>query len=405
MTVVRRKSTVFLQSLWIYAILFVIANPATCGHRDTKKCLTEEESCDCSEYPDTRDFYPDVLPSFSLSELGGILELGCALLCVPPCSPENTALLRQVARVFHEDAHVFIGTLSFTNGSSSTHQIVWKSSHNQPHTLAFYTQELRDRTCLLSPPKTNFKAEPYLGPVTPELIVQFLNEKCGAYRNIDGGLNSAGLFHSYIMRNLYHPPTNQTTSCPRIPIPDKETFFQRFLFQSRPVVIEGGISEWSAMQKWTKEYLKGLYGNKSVHIKLTKDGNFEGVESAELWSSYREDWIPEKVREQLSFPDLVVVRPATAELLFSDFLDYISSEEEESRPYSAYLEYSSIPAHFLALEEDMKEMPFLDGLLERKHLNIWLSDGNTLGKLHFDPYDNFLCQVSIVVIISHDLPQ
>ena len=25
---------------------------------------------------------------------------------------------------------------------------------------------------------------------------------------------------------------------------------------------------------------------------------------------------------------------------------------------------------------------------------MWLSDGHTLGKLHFDPFDNLLCQVS-----------
>lgn len=33
-------------------------------------------------------------------------------------------------------------------------------------------------------------------------------------------------------------------------------------------------------------------------------------------------------------------------------------------------------------------------VLKRRHLNIWLSNGNTLGKLHYDPFDNFLCQIS-----------
>ncbi|XP_068735056.1 tRNA wybutosine-synthesizing protein 5-like isoform X2 [Montipora capricornis] len=46
------------------------------------------------------------------------------------------------------------------------------------------------------------------------------------------------------------------------------------------------------------------------------------------------------------------------------------------------------------LEQDIKEMPFIFGELKRRHLNIWLSNGNTLGKLHFDPFDNFLCQIS-----------
>ena len=60
---------------------------------------------------------------------------------------------------------------------------------------------------------------------------------------------------------------------------------------------------------------------------------------------------------------------------------------------SAYLEYSSIPNYLPELEQNVEEFPFVQGLLKRRHLNIWLSDGNTLGKLHFDPFDNFLCQV------------
>ncbi|XP_022083577.1 jmjC domain-containing protein 7-like isoform X5 [Acanthaster planci] len=60
---------------------------------------------------------------------------------------------------------------------------------------------------------------------------------------------------------------------------------------------------------------------------------------------------------------------------------------------SAYLEYSSIPDYLPELEEDIPEFPFAQDLLTRRHLNIWLGDGNTLGKLHFDPFDNFLCQI------------
>ncbi|KAL8618973.1 hypothetical protein ACOMHN_018356 [Nucella lapillus] len=39
-------------------------------------------------------------------------------------------------------------------------------------------------------------------------------------------------------------------------------------------------------------------------------------------------------------------------------------------------------------------MEFFENVLKLAHLNIWLSDGNTLGKAHFDPFDNFLCQIS-----------
>ena len=174
-------------------------------------------------------------------------------------------------------------------------------------------------------------------------------------------------------------------------MPQRHAFFQEYLLRSRPVVIENAISNWPAIRKWTTNYFYKKYGSQEVHIKLTPNGNFEGVESGKLWGDYKENWIPERVKSQLLFPDLVVVRPATTEMRFSDFLDLILSA---NRTYSAYLEYSSIPYYMPELEEDIVEMPFVKGLLKRKHLNMWLSDGNTLGKLHFDPYDNFLCQVS-----------
>ena len=109
----------------------------------------------------------------------------------------------------------------------------------------------------------------------------------------------------------------------------------------------------------------------------------ECVENANLWDNHRKDWMPEKVASQLAHPDLVVVRPATTEMQFCKFLDYIVSE---SSSYSAYLEYSSIPGYLPQLGKDISELPFIAGLLKRRHLNIWLINGNTLGKLNFDPY-------------------
>ena len=326
--------------------------------------------------------------SIHVANLSKVLVSQCALLCVLPCSPSISSVLMHVNQVFLTDPSVFIGFLS----TSTPGDIIWKTTPpGKPAQLAFYSKEVLDRTCILSPPKSTFKAIPYVGQVVPELLVQYLNEKCETYRTITGGLNGAGLFHSFIMENLYYLE-DMNVVCPRIQMPDQQTFFQEFLFRSKPVIIKNGLKDWPAMQKWTADFLREVYGRKRVHVKLTPDGEFEGVESATLWEGYRDDWIPEVVRSQLQFPDLVVVRPATVEMSFSQFLDVIASN---NRTYSAYLEYSSIPFHLPLLEEDISEMPFLSGLLDRRHLNIWLSDGNTLGKLHFDPFDNFLCQVVV----------
>jgi jumonji domain-containing protein 7 len=90
----------------------------------------------------------------------------------------------------------------------------------------------------------------------------------------------------------------------------------------------------------------------------------------------------------------VVVRPATLNMKFSELVDLIENVSDRAvKNVSAYLEYSSIPDHLPDLEDDIEEMPFINDVLKREHLNIWFSDGNTLGKLHFDQFDNFLCQV------------
>ena len=366
------------------------------------------------------------LHQISLPSLGGVLEHSCALLAIPPCSDSLQKLLTELAVIFKDDTNVFIGLLvpqnleKFTtdSGASTTEidsqasnkfansslidEIAWKSTYLQqvdqmkaqmdPPKLAFYQREPKDRTCLMMPPKARFQAELYSDRLIEEMLVQFLNEKCGAFRTPKGTLTAAGLFHDHIMKHLYIPK-EMSEDCKRIKMPQTADFFQEYFFRSRSVVIENAVKDWPAMTKWTPGYLRTLYGEKEIHIKLTEDGNFEGVENAKDWTGYRDDWIPESVKKQLPFPDLVVVRPATTEMKFSDFLDFISTRNDSM--YSAYLEYSSIPYYMPQLEKDIHELPFLKSLLERRHLNMWLSDGNTLGKLHFDPYDNFLCQVSI----------
>ena len=174
----------------------------------------------------------------------------------------------------------------------------------------------------------------------------------------------------------------------------KKDFFQNYIKHSKPVIIKNAIHLWPAMKKWTNEFLRKKYGHKVVHIKLAPGGDYEGVEKADLWSDFKTFKIPDKVRKQLKFPDLVVVRPATLNVNFSKFLDMIEQfSTEKGENGTAYLEYSSIREYMPELEEDLLPFTFWEDKMLRKHLNIWLSDGHTLGRLHFDPFDNLLCQV------------
>lgn len=157
----------------------------------------------------------------------------------------------------------------------------------------------------------------------------------------------------------------------------------------------GAMDKWPAMQKWTNEYLTSTYGKNKVRVAFAPNAEYEGCEKASDFEDFRYFKFPDSVKEQLPFPDLVVVRPAFMNLKFAEFMSLLEKTRQTSQGenVSAYLEYSSIPSHLPELEKDVIEMPFAAGILKRRHLNIWLSNGKTLGKLHFDPFDNFLCQV------------
>lgn len=192
----------------------------------------------------------------------------------------------------------------------------------------------------------------------------------------------------------YLESESEMHKCEKIPMPFRNEFFHKYLKISKPVIITGALDNWQALSKWTNTFFRKNYGKRKVHIKLTPDGEFEGVESATLFENFDDFKIPTTVLKQLPYPDLVVVRPAVANMNLSEFIDIIEQVSNGSRTgFSAYLEYSSIADILPELETDIEEMPLVENMLQLEHTNIWLSDGNTLGKLHFDPFDNFLCQV------------
>ncbi|GFO33823.1 Jmjc domain-containing protein 7 [Plakobranchus ocellatus] len=302
----------------------------------------------------------------------------------------------------------------------------------------------KDRTCLLRPHKSLnipdvaqhkvFSKEMKRSDAV-SIAVNIINENCRSFRNVDGSINIGGLHRNEILNNLFQAVKEEIKShdvsnsqhlqdkktqycsnkifyssvdgvckkknlqdhydeCERIPVPTSFHFFNEYLTQSKPVIITGATEKWPAFQKWTNKFLRAKYGKTRIHIKATPNGEYEGVEDKSLWEGHEHFNIPKQVQEQLLHPDLVVVRPASLDMPFSNFLDLIEDVSKGiTVNISAYLEYSSIDDYFPELNSDIKEFDFMH-MLKLASLNIWLSDGKTLGKLHFDPFDNLLCQIS-----------
>ena len=274
-----------------------------------------------------------------------------------------------------------------------------------------------DRECLMTPLPTGPGQDSNIFTITSNTdtsaVVDFVNQHCHTFRDVDGDLNHHGLHERYIQQNLFsvsslkdhvksenafpesEEPAKAMPECERVEVDMWDHFFMDYLQLSRPVIITNAMKTWNASRKWSNEFLKRKFGDKSVHIKLSPSTDYEGIEDAELWQSKNVKFkIPSSVLAKLPFPDLVVPRPAPANMKFKDYIDLMESIANGSiSNASAYLEYSSIPNYFPELREDIAEMPFVDNNMDLKHLNIWLSDGRTLGKLHFDPFDNFLCMI------------
>ncbi|XP_061176606.1 uncharacterized protein LOC133185401 [Saccostrea echinata] len=291
----------------------------------------------------------------------------------------------------------------------------------------------KDRTCLLpSPSQRSMVPLIFNGVNGLATLIDFVNDGCNTYMSPTGGPSIEGLHKNEIHRTRFYvqnisnvqskdvfQPVNQNCKvedqscssdnhnfhfhnnipripeCERIDFPSREDFFHNYVKISKPVIFKNALRDWPAFTKWSNRYFREKFGKNDVHIKLTPLGEYEGVEPRYMWENHENFEIPKSVEDQLPFPDLVVVRPATKNMNFSSFMDIVEGVSNGTiNDMSAYLEYSSIPDHLPELEEDLRDDLLFQGLLNRKHLNIWLSDGRTLGKLHFDQFDNLLCQIS-----------
>ncbi|KAF6036653.1 hypothetical protein EB796_005046 [Bugula neritina] len=338
----------------------------------------------------------------------------CDLADVKGCDDELlcTQWLLDVQNAFVDEGAVFFVKSQHDIEKTAWLFSSWKDIRCSECSIVVYDKPAIDRECLMSALPTSPHPPAVINQTSVSHAVNEINTICNTFRGSNGNLNSQGIHRSYILDNLFSVKqmTNHAESvqvfgvkgqskpllptCEKVSVNSWDEFFTNYLQFSKPVIIENVASAWKANTLWTNAYLKKKYGNMSVHIKLSPTTDYEGIEKADLWKPPESFKVPHIVKKKLQFPDLVVPRPAPVNMRFAQYLDLMKNISEGMLTnISAYLEYSSIRQYFPELEQDLVEMPFVKNKLHLKHLNIWLSDGNTLGKLHFDPFDNFLCMI------------
>jgi hypothetical protein len=103
--------------------------------------------------------------------------------------------------------------------------------------------------------------------------------------------------------------------------------------------------------------------------------------------------VPDMVLEQLESPDKVLVRPAVREMKVNDILQFFEHKKEQGDQVSLYVEYLSLSSYLPGLTNAVPA-PTWGAALVGEEKNLWLGDGDTLGKLHFDPFENLLGLIS-----------
>jgi len=212
--------------------------------------------------------------------------------------------------------------------------------------------------------------------------------------------------------------------------PTHATFMNEYVLSSRPLLIRGSLTSWGFGEgieaaAFATGALLRQFGTSTVHVSVSQSGRFDGPEPGSLWG--------------LDDDRDVLVRPPSTSMLFADFLSLAalrtnvtasnSRASREPLQETFYVEYLALHQYLGQAFTDLVPIPKfvvtksvegdakaeVDGegrpvstggvgvsgstaeesSVEMDLLlsNVWIGTKPTVSPLHYDDYDNLLCQI------------
>lgn len=154
---------------------------------------------------------------------------------------------------------------------------------------------------------------------------------------------------------------------PRIGVPSRKEFVNRFVSMNRPVILQGAMEQWPAYQKWDLDYFNETHGDALVSIQDGRDSD------------------PQYERNQ---------KYLRSECRFSDFIARLKTTDSSN---DFYMTAGNMGNHRGALAKifaDSDNVNIGDGYLQGPaEGSLWIGPKGTITPLHFDMVNNLFCQI------------